>query len=81
MSADTLTRTSPTSPSTHGARRKTGKYTGGNPLVYALALVVVALTIGPVLYGVLGGFRTNAQLAESPAGMPDPGCSSTTPAS
>ncbi|GEK22775.1 carbohydrate ABC transporter permease [Cellulomonas xylanilytica] len=72
MSADTLTRTSPTSPSTHGARRKTGKYTGGNPLVYALALVVVALTIGPVLYGVLGGFRTNAQLAESPAGMPDP---------
>jgi raffinose/stachyose/melibiose transport system permease protein len=25
-----------------------------------------------VLYGVLGGFRTNAQLAESPAGLPSP---------
>ena len=25
-----------------------------------------------MLYGVLGGFRTNAQLAESPAGLPDP---------
>jgi raffinose/stachyose/melibiose transport system permease protein len=72
MSADTATRTSSTSTTAHGARRRSGKYTGGNPLVYALALVVVALTIGPVLYGVLGGFRTNAQLAESPAGMPDP---------
>ncbi|HRA51511.1 carbohydrate ABC transporter permease, partial [Actinotalea sp.] len=32
----------------------------------------VAMTLGPVLYGVLSGFRTNAQLAESPAGMPGP---------
>jgi raffinose/stachyose/melibiose transport system permease protein len=40
--------------------------------VYAIALVVVALTLGPVLYAVLGGFRTNPQLAESPAGLPDP---------
>ena len=75
MSAGTLAptaATSPKSPRTRGARRRTGKYTGGNPLVYALALAVVALTVGPVLYGVLGGFRTNAQLAESPAGMPDP---------
>lgn len=69
MSAATVTDTTQTR---QGPRRRTGKYTGGNPLVYALALVVVALTLGPVLYGVLGGFRTNAQLAESPAGMPDP---------
>nr|WP_232014370.1 carbohydrate ABC transporter permease [Cellulomonas fimi] len=45
---------------------------GGNPLVYAIALVVVALTLGPVIYGVLGGFRTNAQLADKPAALPDP---------
>ncbi|RRD46935.1 carbohydrate ABC transporter permease [Tessaracoccus sp. OH4464_COT-324] len=51
----------------------------GNParsawrvLVYALALVVVALTLGPVLYAVFGGFRTNAQLAADPAGLPSP---------
>ncbi|GII97915.1 carbohydrate ABC transporter membrane protein 2 (CUT1 family) [Sediminihabitans luteus] len=52
--------------------RRTRRYPGGSPLVYAIALVVVALTLGPVLYGVLGGFRTNAQLADDPAGLPDP---------
>lgn len=43
-----------------------------NPLLYVLALVVVAFSLGPVLVGVLGGFRTNGQLAEDPAGLPDP---------
>ncbi|AQP46242.1 thiamine ABC transporter ATP-binding protein [Tessaracoccus aquimaris] len=43
-----------------------------NPLVYFVALVLVAFTLGPVLYAILGGFRTNAQLAANPAGMPDP---------
>ncbi len=44
----------------------------GGPLVYLVALLVVAITLGPVLYGALGGFRTNAQLAEDPAGLPNP---------
>jgi raffinose/stachyose/melibiose transport system permease protein len=44
----------------------------GGPLVYVLALVVVALTLGPVVYGALGGFRSNEQLARDPAGLPDP---------
>jgi raffinose/stachyose/melibiose transport system permease protein len=44
----------------------------GNPLVYCLALLVVVLTVGPVVYGALGGFRTNEQLATTPAGLPDP---------
>ena len=35
----------------------------GGPLVYLLALVVVVITLGPVLYGALGGFRSNEQLA------------------
>lgn len=52
--------------------RGTNVMQGGNPLVYAIALVVVALTLGPVIYGVLGGFRTNAQLADKPAALPDP---------
>ena len=51
-------------------RRRRGPRT--NPLVYFVALVVVALTLCPVLYAVLGGFRTNAQLAENPAGLPNP---------
>ena len=54
------------------SRRRSPRYDGGSPAVYAIALVVVALTLGPVLYAVLGGFRTNPQLAESPAGLPDP---------
>lgn len=45
---------------------------GGGPLVYGLAALVVALTLGPVVYGALGGFRSNEQLARDPAGLPDP---------
>ena len=58
-----------------GKQKKSGNgnaLQGGNPLVWAIAHVVVGLTLGPVLYGILGGFRTNAQLAESPAALPDP---------
>ncbi|GEA88966.1 carbohydrate ABC transporter permease [Cellulomonas cellasea] len=53
-------------------RRRGSSATGGNPLVYAAALVVVAATLGPVLYAILGGFRSNAQLAAEPVGLPDP---------
>lgn len=53
------------------ARRST-TYGRGGPFVYLVALAVVAVTLGPVLYGALGGFRTNAQLARDPAGLPDP---------
>ncbi|SFO79210.1 carbohydrate ABC transporter membrane protein 2, CUT1 family (TC 3.A.1.1.-) [Geodermatophilus dictyosporus] len=53
------------------ARRAT-TYGRGGPLVYLVALAVVALTLGPVLYGAVGGFRSNEQLARDPAGLPDP---------
>ena len=53
-------------------RRTRNTFSGGTPLVWVLALVVVAISLGPVLISVLGGFRTNAQLAESPGGWPDP---------
>jgi raffinose/stachyose/melibiose transport system permease protein len=50
-----------------------GRRLGGDgPLVYLLALAVVAITLGPVLYGAMNGFRTNEQLARDPAGLPDP---------
>jgi raffinose/stachyose/melibiose transport system permease protein len=52
-------------------RQGSGRSEGG-VLVYVVALLVIALTLGPVLYAVLGGFRTNAQLAADPAGLPDP---------
>ena len=52
--------------------RASGPSRGASPFVVVVALLVVAVTLGPVLYAVLGGFRTNAQLAASPAGLPDP---------
>jgi raffinose/stachyose/melibiose transport system permease protein len=53
-------------------RRRGGRFSGGGPLIYAIALVVVATTLGPVIYAILGGFRSNGQLAADPVGLPDP---------
>ena len=50
----------------------TNTYGRGGPLVYLLALLVVVVTLGPVVYGALGGFRSNEQLARDPASLPDP---------
>ncbi|HZC52250.1 MAG TPA: hypothetical protein VE441_07105, partial [Mycobacterium sp.] len=44
----------------------------GTPFTYLGALVIVALTVVPVLYVIVGGFRTTAQINESPAGLPHP---------
>jgi len=44
----------------------------GTPVVYFIALVVIALMLGPVLYIILGGFRSNAQITADPAGLPAP---------
>ena len=54
-------------------RRKPRKDVGwGNPIVYVAALVLIGLMLGPVLYIVIGGFRTNSQITTNPAGLPDP---------
>jgi raffinose/stachyose/melibiose transport system permease protein len=72
----TATATTPASTGAPTGRapkaRRSNTYGKGGPLVYLIALVVVAITVGPVLYGALGGFRSNAQLAEDPAALPDP---------
>src|SRR3712207_8409517 len=52
--------------------RRSPAFGRGGPLVYLVALAVVAVTLGPVLYGALGGFRSNEQLARDPAALPDP---------
>ena len=53
-------------------RRRGSSIGGGNVLVYGIALVVVAITISPVLYGVISGFRTNTDLSRNPSGWPEP---------
>jgi raffinose/stachyose/melibiose transport system permease protein len=43
-----------------------------NAAVYIVAAVVIALMLTPVLYIIIGGFRTNAQITTDPAGFPSP---------
>ncbi|MCK6079901.1 carbohydrate ABC transporter permease [Microbacterium sp. EYE_5] len=44
----------------------------GSPAVYFVALVVIALMLGPVIYIIIGGFRSNSAITVDPAGFPDP---------
>lgn len=44
----------------------------GNPFTYFIALLFIGVCIAPVLYIVIGGFRTNSQITTSPAGLPRP---------
>jgi raffinose/stachyose/melibiose transport system permease protein len=44
----------------------------GTPLAYVAALLVIGVTIVPLLFVVIGGFRTNAQINDTPAGLPHP---------
>ncbi|WP_156165019.1 carbohydrate ABC transporter permease [Demequina silvatica] len=70
MSVDTSTRATPAS-SPH--RRRQGLLPEGSTYVaVGIALVGVGLTLGPILYLILGGFRTQGDLAANPTGLPDP---------
>ena len=44
----------------------------GNPFTYFVALLFIGVCVAPVLYIVVGGFRTNSQISTSPAGLPEP---------
>ncbi len=52
--------------------RRVRSFGSGGLVVYLLALLAVVITLGPVVYGALGGFRSNEQLASDPSGLPDP---------
>ncbi|HEY4269200.1 MAG TPA: carbohydrate ABC transporter permease [Galbitalea sp.] len=44
----------------------------GHPITYFVALLFIAVSLAPVLYIVLGGFRTNSQITTDPSGLPAP---------
>lgn len=44
----------------------------GGPVTYAVAVLFVGICIAPVLYIIIGGFRTNSQITTDPSGLPDP---------
>jgi len=51
---------------------KPARQNWGNPVTYFIALLFIAVCLVPVLYIVLGGFRSNSQITSSPAGLPNP---------
>ena len=42
------------------------------PFAYLVAILVIGITIVPLLYVFVGGFRTNAQINANPTGLPSP---------
>lgn len=42
------------------------------PLSYLVGLIILAITLVPILFVILGGFRTSAQINSSPTGLPHP---------
>jgi len=69
LAADTIAADTVTTPT---GRRTKEKLPWGNPFVYFIALVVIAVMLAPVLYIIIGGFRSNSQITVDPAGWPDP---------
>ncbi|MCL2541831.1 MAG: carbohydrate ABC transporter permease [Nocardioidaceae bacterium] len=57
-------------PATTRNRRRKDEW--GSPTTYFIALLVIGVTLGPVAYIVLGGFRDNSQITDHPAGLPHP---------
>ena len=57
---------------TRSAKRSDRPQKWGNPGVYFIALLLIAVSLAPVLYIILGGFRTNSQITTNPAGLPHP---------
>ncbi len=57
------------------SRRSTTSKSGaswGSPTTYLVATVLISVCIAPVLYIIIGGFRTNSQITVNPSGWPDP---------
>jgi len=68
-----VTAATTTETSAARTRKVTPKSGGwGSPGTYFIALVVIGLMIAPIAYIILGGFRTNSQITNSPGGLPDP---------
>lgn len=54
------------------ASRRSFRLDSGAWMSIGVGLVAVGLTLGPILYLILGGFKTQNQLATDPSGLPNP---------
>ena len=48
------------------------KYDFGRGLLYVIAVVVLLVIVVPLSFSIIGGFRSNAQLAADPVALPNP---------
>lgn len=53
-------------------RRADGRRSRAGVITYAVIVILVAVTVLPMLFVVLGGFRTSAQINDDPTGLPGP---------
>ncbi len=60
-----------TAPKQPMIRKRRGRDVG-TPIAYLIAIVICTITIAPVVYVILGGFRTTAQINRDPSGFPNP---------
>ncbi len=60
--------TTATAPTSNSSR----KFDFGRGLLYLVAVIVLLVIIVPLSFSIIGGFRSNAQLAADPVGLPDP---------
>lgn len=51
-------------------RRRRGESGRAKPLTYLIAYFFVGICIAPVIYIIIGGFRTNSQITADPSGFP-----------
>lgn len=58
--------------STAPAPARSRRFDPGRILLYAVAILVLLVIVVPLTFSILGGFRSNAQLAAHPVGLPDP---------
>ena len=59
-------------PRRNGPERRSRKLDSGVLVAILVGLMGIALTLGPILYLVIGGFRNQNNLATNPTGLPDP---------
>ena len=69
MATMTAPPLSPTAPRP-GRARKRPSLSRASWVTYVVAFALVGICIGPVLYIIIGGFRTNAEITTDPSGFP-----------
>ena len=65
----TATLTKPEAPQIQEPRRKP-RMSASQAITYCVALLLIGVILAPVVYMILGGFRTNSQITVDPSGLP-----------